>query len=266
MVRIQVVLLFVGALLTRSTGGGYVATASLGCLQYFYDLAKDLNSSGIDTALVALEYSCAPATVYPTQLKQAVSLVRHLIEVDGWDPSKITIGGDSAGGNLTLAVLSHIAHPHPDVEPLKLSKPFHAAFLISPWVSFQYDAPSMHSNAESDAFTGATLKKWSDAFLSDPSNSSEYSEPATAPASWWSELSQVVSEVLIWGGGGEILIDGIKDWAKKFEEGYGGAGGKVTTIITPKAAHDDPIIDVVLGYKTKGEGAQAVESWIKAKL
>lgn len=54
---------------------------------------------------------------------------------------KIIIGGDSAGGNLTLSVLSHLMHPRSDVQEYKLTEPFRGTMLISPWIAFAYDKP-----------------------------------------------------------------------------------------------------------------------------
>lgn len=49
---------------------------------------------------------------------------------------KIVIAGDSAGGNLTLGLISHLLHPHPDVPKVELSGPLATTILISPWVKF----------------------------------------------------------------------------------------------------------------------------------
>ena len=62
------------------------------------------------------------------------------------------------------------------------------------------------------------------------------------------------------------MLDGIEEFARQFEKGYGGSGGKVTTVITDKAAHGEMTIERMLGYKQKSESARAVEDWVKAKL
>jgi hypothetical protein len=76
----------------------------------------------------------------------------------------------------------------------------------------------------------------------------------------------VVDEVLIWGGANEVLIDGIEEFMRRFKKGYGGAGGKVTTLVTDGAAHEDMILEAILGYKEKGKSAVVVEDWVKARL
>jgi monoterpene epsilon-lactone hydrolase len=49
-------------------------------------------------------YRLAPEHPYPAGLEDCVAAYQHLI-ADGWSPSEIVIGGDSAGGCLTLATL-----------------------------------------------------------------------------------------------------------------------------------------------------------------
>jgi len=84
--------------------------------------------------------------------------------------------------------------------------------------------------------------------------------------SWWEATAGVVGEVLIWGGSYEILLDGIEEFAHRFKKGYGGSGEKVTIVITDKAAHEEMVVERMLGYKQKSESARAVEDWVKAKL
>ncbi|KAF1999871.1 alpha/beta-hydrolase [Amniculicola lignicola CBS 123094] len=251
-------------------GGGYVLPMGPGHLAVLQDIRKTLEAAGSPTSILILAYSLAPERTYPTQLREAVELLRHMTETEGRDPSTLTLGGDSAGGNLTLSVLSHLAHPHPEIPALQLSTKLHAAFLLSPWCSFNMHTPSFEANAEKDMFDSRALGRWSSAFLasSSPFAGDFYSEPVLAPASWWEGAADVVEEVLIWGGGNEILLDGIEEFARRFEKGFGGKGGKVSAIITPGAAHVEMVVEPMLGYKgDSGTGsAEVVRGWMRAKL
>jgi acetyl esterase/lipase len=148
------------------------------------------------------------------------------------------------------------------------------ALLISPWVSFDTRHDSYTRNAESDIFDAVPLTLWSRAFLGPNQRQNilqgdSYSEPLVAEPSWWSGADKVVSEVLIWGGGGELFIDGINAFAEKFREGWQAGGGdrsKLTVIEEEKACHEGMIVDVLLGYKEKGQGARNVENFIRSKL
>lgn len=249
-------------------GGGYVLPCTTGHVPWLDDLRTSL---GPDVSALLLAYHLAPEHTYPTQLRQAVELLRHLTETEGRNPADIVIGGDSAGGNLTISLLSHLAHPHPEIAELKLNGKIHAAMLISPWCSLTQHHTAAHvRNAEKDMFDSRTLSRWAAAFLNStsPFAGDAYSEPVLASAEWWEPVADVVDEVLIWGGENEILIDGIEAFAKKFSAGFRRRGGHVSLVVTKGAMHEEMIIERFIGYKgDSGTGSQAaVADWIKAKL
>ncbi|KAF2421554.1 alpha/beta-hydrolase [Tothia fuscella] len=267
-------------------GGGYVQPAGPH-FAYLCSMLKELNEhegmggGRAKISALVLAYTLAPDAEYPTQLSEAATLIDHLLK-SGRAPSSLLLAGDSAGANLVLSLLSHILHPHPNANAveakipiLTLSEPLRAIFLISPWVSFSpLTHPSNTTNAETDIFDSAPLKLWSNAFLGSTKRhgillGDSYSEPLIAEPTWWSGAHEVVNEVLIWGGGGEILIDSIRAFGDKFVEGWvggGGEGGKVTRIEGVGMAHEEQILDVLLGFKEKGAGAVEIEEWVKAKL
>ena len=244
--------------------------ANAGHFQYLVDMKDTLNSQGSDTAVLLLAYGLAPENIYPTQLTQAVECLRYLLHTTNRIPSDITLGGDSAGGNLAIALLSHLTHPHPEIPALHLPTKLHAALLLSPWCSFNTHTPAYVTNAESDCFDRRPLERWSSAFLGSdsPFAGDFYSEPVLAPATWWEGTASVIEEVLIWGGGSEILVDGIEEFAHRFAKGFAKHGGNVSVAITPRAAHMEPILEILLGYKgDSGTGsAKVVKDWARAKL
>ncbi|KAL1797718.1 hypothetical protein ACET3X_004324 [Alternaria dauci] len=249
-------------------GGGYVLPCSAGHILWLDDFQKSL---GPNVSALLLAYDLAPEARYPTQLKQAVELLDHLVHTEGRDPSSLILAGDSAGGNLALGLLSHLAHPHPEIAPLSLPSKFHAAVLISPWCSLtQTNTPAFVANAQRDMFDARCLSRWAKGFLGSdsPFAGDFYNEPVYAAPEWWEPVANVVEQVLIWAGDNEVLKDGIEEFAKKFAKGFGSKGGLVTTIVTPKACHEEMIIERLLGYKgDSGTGSQQVlESWVKSKL
>jgi len=72
----------------HDTGGGYVMSCGLGHFAWFYNVTKSLAKSHSVSSIV-LSYTCAPEGQYPTQLKQAAELLKHLIEVEGRKPSDV---------------------------------------------------------------------------------------------------------------------------------------------------------------------------------
>jgi acetyl esterase/lipase len=249
-------------------GGGYVMPCGPGHQLWLNDLQKSL---GPDVSALLLAYDLSPEHTYPTQLKQAVELIRHLVETEGRDPADLVLGGDSAGGNLCLGLLSHLAHPHPEIQPLVLPSKIHAAMLISPWASLtQTNTPAFKTNAQRDMFDARTLNRWSAAFLGNdsPFAGDFYSEPVLASSDWWTGVADVIDEVLIWAGDNEVLKDGILAFANKFTKGFMAKGGVAHTIVTPKACHEEMIVERILGYKgDSGTGSQqTVQAWVKSKL
>ncbi|PVI02934.1 alpha/beta-hydrolase [Periconia macrospinosa] len=251
-------------------GGGYCLPIGPPHFQYLSSLQSSLASEGTSISILFLAYTLAPEATYPTQLREAISCLRYLIQTTGRAPCDITLGGDSAGGNLTLGVLSHLAHPHPEIATLHLPTKLHAAVLISPWCSFNTHTPGYEENAEKDCFDGRAIAKWSAAFLgsTSPFAGDFYNEPVLAPAQWWEGVADVIDEVLIWAGRNEVLVDSIEEVARRFTKGFGGKGGRVNTVVTEKAAHIEPILELLLGYKgDSGTGsATVIKDWVRAKL
>lgn len=163
---------------------------------------------------------------------------------------------------MTLSLMSHLLHPHPQVSnKINLSEPIAGAILISPWIKFATDDDSVKRNATSDMITPTAAKRWSSLFLGS-SSLDNYNQPILADLTWFSGLDLKVKDVLVWGGGGEVLIDSIEAIGKKLKEAH----SRAELVVQPGAAHDDFIIERLLGYKEKGEGTKLIESWIPARL
>ena len=119
-------------------------------------------------------------------------------------------------------------------------------------------------------FDARALNRWAPAFLgsTSPFAGDFYSEPVLAAPDWWEPVADVVGEVLIWVGDHEVLKDGILAFSDKFTKGFSARGGRVHTIVTPNACHEEMIVERILGYKgDSGTGSQqAVQAWVKSKL
>lgn len=86
--------------------------------------------------------------------------------------------------------------------------------MISPWTSFEGYYDSYDRNTYSDYLARHKLaERWAGAFLAGK-ESDAYSEPNTADQTWFEGLGKIVQHVLVWGGGGEALIDPITDLTK----------------------------------------------------
>ncbi|WP_342433722.1 alpha/beta hydrolase [Neobacillus sp. FSL H8-0543] len=118
-------------------GGGYF----LGSCKAYRDLASRL-SEATNSRVLTVEYRLAPEHQYPAAIEDAVSAYRWLVSDQGIDPSQIIIGGDSAGGGLTLATLLSLRDAG-DTLPA-------AAVLLSPWTDMEGTGKSMETRKDVD--------------------------------------------------------------------------------------------------------------------
>ena len=117
-------------------GGGY----TLGSIETHRGLGSRIaEASG--TRVLMVDYRLAPETPFPGAVDDATAAYGFLLD-QGLAPEQIVIGGDSAGGGLTLATL---------VSLKEQGKPLPgAAFALSPWVDLEGIGESMQTRAAAD--------------------------------------------------------------------------------------------------------------------
>ena len=200
----------------NQTGGGFALAAVTGHFSFYATLIETLNANGHDIALFFLAYDLTPSAAYPTQLRQSVAALRYILS--SRDPGNVLIGGDSAGGNLALAVLLHLSRPHPQIEPLEIDAPLAGVFAFAPWVSFRGDWPSLEGNRYKDVIPKEALAEWSAAYLGGKGKEGDaWSEPYTAPTEWWGDAARKTRQVLILAGEDEILFSAIDEFVQRFK-------------------------------------------------
>jgi acetyl esterase/lipase len=117
-------------------GGGYV----IGSCNTIRPLAAQL-ATAASARVLTVDYRLAPEHPFPAAVEDAVVAYRWLLD-EGYDPGSLAIGGDSAGGGLTVATL---------VAARDIGLPLPAAAVcISPWVDLTLSAPSIDANAKND--------------------------------------------------------------------------------------------------------------------
>ena len=117
-------------------GGGYV----LGSMRtHRVMLSRISRASGV--RVLGIEYRLAPENPFPAAVEDTVAAYRWLLS-QGVDASRIVIGGDSAGGGLTVASLVALRY---------LGEPMAAAgFCISGWIDLSNSGESIITKAEED--------------------------------------------------------------------------------------------------------------------
>lgn len=182
-------------------------------LKFWTDIQQELSNIGISTAWFYPTYTLTPHASYPTQLIQAVEALRYVLEDLGRQPQEIILAGDSAGGNLCVAVLSHLMHSSDSVLKLEVQTPLRGMILMSPWTSFKTTWPSMTRNLDKDIDSLDALHEWSSDYLNGRT-SDNYVEPILAPREWWTAAP--VSKTLVVAGENEVFLDPITVWVDTF--------------------------------------------------
>lgn len=118
-------------------GGGYIACSPATHRGLTATLARKAC-----VQIFALDYRLAPEHRFPAPVEDAVAGYRWLLS-HGADPQKMIIGGDSAGGGLTLATLLSLRD-----EGVPLPR---AGFCLSPWTDMAATGTSIIGNDKSDA-------------------------------------------------------------------------------------------------------------------
>ena len=139
-----------------------------------------------------VDYRLAPEHPYPTAVDDAVAAVRFAYAC-GLAPSRVAVGGDSAGGGLAVATLVALRDAG---EPLPA-----AGVCISPWTDLSGSGASMRSRAALDPLVEAeTLSLMAAHYLAGRDPRTPLASPLFADLAGLPPL-------LVHVGGAEILLD-----------------------------------------------------------
>lgn len=148
-------------------GGGYI----VGTPAHYRDLAARLCGETGMRVLVP-DYRLAPTHPFPVAVGDASAVYRHLLD-SGIAPEAIAVAGDSAGGGLTLAMLSAMRS-----EGLPMPA---ACALISPWTDLTLSGPSIETNAKADPMlTPGALRLAASAYVGNRDASATLASPLFA--------------------------------------------------------------------------------------
>ena len=198
-------------------GGGYMAGS---IVSHRYVAVETGRAARART--LALGYRRAPEHTYPAQLEDALAAWQFLLD-QGMAPGAIAVGGDSAGGNLTLALLLALRARG---EQLPC-----CGWLISPWTDLTASGATMQTKADVDPMISQPyLLGLAEAFaggkdLADPSISPQRADLAGLPP------------LLIQVGSDETLLDDAVTLAGR----AGAAGVAVTLEVWPEMIHAFPM-------------------------
>ena len=162
-------------------------------------------------------YPLLPEGVFPAAPYAALAAWNRLRAL-GYRPQDIVLGGDSAGGNLCLGLLSHLC---------EIGQAPAGAFAFSPWTDLTLSGDSLRSNAERDvllppARIGELTEMYlADADPKDPRASPLLGDYPNCPPVW---ISYSKSEIL-------------RDDSTRMVQRLRDFGSVVETEILPNAPH-----------------------------
>lgn len=214
--------------------------------------------------LAVLEYSLAPASTYPAQLAQAAAALRHLVTVDGLPFHDIAVAGESAGGNLTLALLAHLQKPHPRIRTLPGGKPgdksqrLRGALAVSARTRNEPTRLSHDENEGKDMLSKASMARIAEAWK--PVSGEVWAAPDEGDREFWQGLR--ADRVLLAAGGDEIYRDDIIHTAEMMGANEAPKAGEpvVEVVVCPGEVHVQGVVDLAMGIKD-GVMAEAMLRW-----
>ncbi|RDB17644.1 putative steryl acetyl hydrolase mug81 [Hypsizygus marmoreus] len=240
-------------------GGAYLFSMQPHLANFWKHIQSELKEKNKDVGVAILQFSLVPTASFPTQLKQSVLALQHLIST-GIDPRNIQLAGDSAGAGLILQLLSHILHPIPDVPLVSLSSPLGGAFLMSPWVSLTGTCPGgMIPDSQSDMIGADAILYWGREVLVDvPDSQIPYIEALSAPKSWFANIDTAVQRVLVTAGELECLRGGIEVFASTLGEHL----KDVALDVYANGVHCEPHFAFLIKEKKSDELVLRIVEWL----
>jgi len=192
-------------------GGGYVVGSPRTHRNLIAYLAR-----ATEAEVWAVDYRLAPEHPFPAAREDALSVMRRLMETQ---PGPMAMGGDSAGGGLTISTLVGMRD-----EGIPLPA---AAFAYSPWTDLSLSGDSVRLNAVRDALIHTEeLKRFAGFYV----GAADPTDPGISPL--FAELSGL-PPILIQASNTEIL----RDDALRMQDRLQRAGVEVTCEIWPRMSH-----------------------------
>ncbi|KAL6818179.1 alpha/beta-hydrolase [Trichoderma sp. SZMC 28013] len=239
--------------------GSFVLPSSRFNLQFVANCARTLEHEGREAAVLVVSTDLAPGSQYPRQLSQGATVLKYLLEKTGRNPSDITLVGDSAAGNLALALLSHISHPLPNVPLVELREDLQGVILVSPITDFDAATQSAIENSKRDWLDQSAIRTWGDNYAGH-SVRDIYINPGWASEEWWKDIK--VKKAIVLFGEYELARDSIQTWVTKFKK-----HNPATTVILGQGEfHAQPVMDLIRGSKVPSKQAEALRLWLIQSL
>lgn len=199
-------------------GGGYCSGSILSHRRLVTEAGR---AAGMRT--LAVGYRLAPEHPFPAALGDALT-AWHFLRRQGFGAKRIVIGGDSAGGGLTLALMGLLQAAHEELPS--------CAWLLSPWTDLTMTGSTIAAKDSVDPLIhGGYLHELADAYL--PPDM-DRTDPRVSPL--YADLKGLPPMLIQVGSDETLLAD-----ATRFTAAAGAADIAVTLEIWPHMIHAWPL-------------------------
>ncbi len=199
-------------------GGGYCSGSILSHRRMVTEAGR---ACGLRT--LAVGYRLAPEHPFPAAFEDAIAAWFYLRE-QGIAAKKMVVGGDSAGGGLTLALLQHLRNTGEEAPA--------CGWLASPWTDLTMSGDTMASKDAVDPLIHkAYLEELAQAYVPTGANRRD---PRISPL--FADLGGLPPLLIQVGSDETLLAD-----STRFAEAAGAAENAVTLEIWPRMIHAWPL-------------------------
>ncbi|MGO9389399.1 alpha/beta hydrolase [Rhodoblastus sp.] len=199
-------------------GGGYCSGSILSHRRMVTEAGR---ACGLRT--LAVGYRLAPENPFPASFEDAIAAWFYLRK-QGFAAGKIIVGGDSAGGGLTLALLQHLRDTREEAPA--------CAWLASPWTDLTMSGDTMGSKDTVDPLIHRVyLEELAQAYVPTGINRKD---PRISPL--FADLRGLPPLLIQVGSDETLLAD-----STRFAEAAGAAENAVTLEIWPRMIHAWPV-------------------------
>lgn len=202
-------------------GGGWV----MGDENTHDRLLREL-TAGAGIAVASIIYTPSPEARYPVPLQQIYAAFEEMVknaDKYGFDTSKIAVGGDSVGGNMTTALALMCKQ--------KQGPQFGLQLLLYPVTDAKMDTRSYQDFSEGPWLTKKAMEYFWDAYAPDKANRNEIT---ASPLQASAEQLRGLPEAFIITDQNDVLRDEGEAYAQKLID----AGVKVTAVRYNGTVHD----------------------------
>jgi acetyl esterase/lipase len=200
-------------------------------------------SLGGATRVLSVDYRLAPEHPYPAAVDDAVTAYRWALE-QGYDPERIAIAGDSAGGGLAAALLLAL---RAGADPLPAG-----AVLLSPWIDLTLSGASMDERAGADPICSRSSLAPSAAWYA---GEEDLACPLVSPL--FGDLAGL-PPLLILVGTAEVLLDD----SLRLAAAADAAGVDMTLVVEDDLLHVWPIFQ---GVPESDAALDLIADWVRTR-